>query len=82
MQHLSNARTARVSATEMEDGGYINAMGQFISTDAEDFDTDGGLPFSIEGTAGFGEVFFTTSYGGSVAGHKIASEFTSNDNQW
>lgn len=82
MPHLSNARAARVSATKMEDGGYVNAMGEFVSTDAEDFDTDGRLPFSIEGTAGFGEVFFTTSYGGSVAGHALASEFASNDNQW
>ena len=82
MSHLSNARTARVSATEMEDVGYVNAMGEFISTDAQDFDTDGGLSFSIEGTAGFGEVFFTTSYGGSIAGHALASEFASNDNQW
>jgi hypothetical protein len=82
MQHLLNARTTRLSATEMEDGGYVNAMGEFISTNEQDFDTDGGLPFSIEGTAGFGEVFFTTSYGGSLNGNQIASEFASNDNQW
>ena len=64
---LHSESIARVSAAQV---GGIGECGTICSRD--EFDgfidsVDGGLSFGFEGSASHGEVFLSTSYGGSIA---------------
>lgn len=63
---LHSESIARVSAAEMGNAGEVITMGaawEYWNSGS----ADGGLPFSSEGSAGLGEVFFTDHYGCSSA---------------
>lgn len=63
---LHSKGIARVSASEMGNDGEVITMGAAWEY-WNDNDTDRGLSFSAEGSAGLGEVFFTDCSGNSFA---------------
>lgn len=64
---LHSESIARVSTAEMGRNGEVGAVCSRDEFDGFIDNTDGGLSFGFEGSAGHGEIFIPTSYGGSIA---------------
>lgn len=71
---LHSTGFARISATKMGRNGEANAVCSCDEYDGFIDSIDGGLPFGLESSASHGEVFISTSYGGSVAWDKITTD--------